>query len=1025
MSDTEITLLGGLQIKRDGSTETQFRSRRAVALLAYLIVNHNRPIPRAELVELIWPDKTEQQGRSNLRWVLNYLSKLVPDGLEKTRQTVQFALDVEQAVDTHAIARAMKGDDLDLLSSLLLEAQGEYMSGFFFNESAEFETWLITQRETWRLRLLEYYENLITYFATTNEYDKGLAFAQKWLAVEPWSEPAHCWTMRLLSRMGRTDQALEQYERCWRILAEELGTEPTDETTALYQRLLQTADTPRHNLPAQPTEFVGREAECAEIINQLSYTETRLITILGPGGMGKTRLAIQAAESLVEAFIDGVIFVDLTRITSPTDIPNTILNALTDNGIISSQAAGSVAAARVLRQALHEREVLIVLDNFEHVIEGATHLTDLIQDVPQVKFIVTSRERLNLRWERLIEISGLPLLNAFNLFVLTARRARPTFTVSTTNRRCIESVCEMVEGMPLAIELAAGWTRMQTCSHIAETIRNNLEFLTTTQRDMPDRHRSVSAVFQSSWERLSQDEQERLGRLAIFTGGFSAESAQAVADASWSSLAPLVDKSLITQSLSTDSGGSLVRYKMHELLRQFSASKLTSQMADPARDKHAEWFCQLLLKHSERIKEGDRVVLNKVAREISNIKQAWRWSIQTGAVANLGAAFEPLGYFFDMRSRWQESEVCFSSAVAMLRPLAANDPLANIVLTGCVLSLGNTLTRTMAYDSAEKLLREGLEMSRALHHQPAIAFSLFALARVRGFRDDIDEARQLYIESQTLAASIKDLPGEARATVNLSSTAMYMGEWETGKQLAETSYAQFERVNDQRGRAVALLNQSRGALADGNLTSARTFANQSHLLADDSGAVSIIGSSKLLLAEIAYAENRLNAAQTHLNHALGLFSQIGEDNSVIEIWYWHGRIALLKEEFDDAHRHAHRLLQLSEHLNWDAGIVLGYELLGRIATGRDSFLEARDHLLKALDQLKSTPYAPLTLRLFEAMLPVCTALENALSGILANILHKHPAATNAQRLSVAEHVPAPGDYSIEEAIGLLKEAEKK
>ena len=1022
ISDIQIRLLGGLQINRTEGTETQFRSRRAVALLAFLIVNHNRPVPRTELVELIWPDKTEQQGRSNLRWVLNYLSKLIPNGLEKTRQTVQFALTVEDVVDTHAISQAMEGDNLELLSSLLLETQGEYMAGFYFNESAEFETWLITQRETWRLRLLEYLENLITYYATTNEYEMGLAFARKWLDIEPWSEPAHCWVMRLLSRTGRTDQALEQYERCWRILAEELGTEPTDETTNLYRRLQQAAGQPRHNLPAQPTEFVGRDEESAEIINQLAYTETRLVTIVGPGGMGKTRLAIQSAEALVEAFIDGVVFVDLTRITSPADIPSAILNALTDNGIIPSQTTGNAAASRVLRQVLYEREVLVVLDNFEHIIEGATHLTDLIQDAPQVKLIVTSRERLNLRWERLIELSGLPLLTAFNLFVLTARRARPSFTVGVNNRRCIESVCDMVEGMPLAIELAAGWTRMQTCHNIAETIRNNLDFLTTSQRDMPDRHRSVRAVFQSSWDRLSQYEQEQLGKLAIFTGGFSAESAQAVADASWSSLAPLVDKSLITQSLSTDSGGALVRYKMHELLRQFSASKLPAQVANPARDKHAAWFSQLLLQNSENIKTGDRIALNEVAREISNINQAWRWSVQSGAVSNLGIAFEPLGYFFDMRSRWHESLECIEPAIALLRPLATKDPMAKAVLLGCILSVGNTLTRIMQYDSAEKLLREGLEMARTLHHQPAIAFALFALARVRGYLDDVDESRQLYKESQALAASIKDIPGQARATVNLSSTAMYVGEWDKGRRLAADSYEQFTLVNDQRGRAVALLNQARGALADGQPTEARSFANHAHLLADDSGTISVIGSSKLLLAEIAFSENRLTAAQTHLDHALSLFSQIGEDSSVIEIWYWYGRIAILNGEFDAANTHAHRLLQLSEHLQWDAGIVLGNELLGRIASEQEAFSEAKSHLLNALHYVEGTPYAPVALRLFEAMLPVCTALGNAQSGRLAAILRRHPASTHLQRDSVGGYDLSPDDFSIADTVGLLKAA---
>ena len=341
MDGFKLRLLGAIQLENGDGESVQFRSRRAVALLVYLILQ-NRPIPRSQLVQLIWPDKTEKQGRGNLRWVLSYLSSVLPDAIQRTRYTVQFDCPPGSTVDLLDIQSALASDNFDRLEKLLLATDGEFMAGFYFDESAEYETWLITQRETWRLRLFEALEMLIEQRVASRDNEAALLCAEKWLALEAWEEKAHRWAMTLLARMGRTDAALEQYERCWRILAEELGTEPTDETTALYRRLTESNTKPRHNLPAQPNQLVGRAVEI-DRISTLLQEETRLITVVGPGGMGKTRLAIAAAEGLIDQFLDGVAFVDLTSVSDAEELPGALLQAVQQIGVTSTAAFVHVA----------------------------------------------------------------------------------------------------------------------------------------------------------------------------------------------------------------------------------------------------------------------------------------------------------------------------------------------------------------------------------------------------------------------------------------------------------------------------------------------------------------------------------------------------------------------------------------------------------------------------------------------------------------------------------------------------------
>jgi DNA-binding SARP family transcriptional activator len=362
MSNTfHLRFLGPIQAEQNGKPLRGFRSRKALALLGYL-ASQGQALPRERLVDLLWEDQTESRGRANLSWVLNKLNKLLPDCLQADRHSIQY-----QRSDTYWL-------DLDVFDGLeaqgepggLAEAvelyRGEFLEGLYLEGCAEFELWVVAERERWHQRMLRALEKLVAHHGQRGEYGDALRFAQRLLELEPWQEETQRQVMRLLARSGQRAAALAQYETCRRVLVEELGVEPAEETTALYQRIRAADAARRHNLPPQPTPFVGRKRDLAEIATLLDDPECRLLTITGPGGVGKTRLALQVGQAKSGAFLEGVYFAPLAAVSAPDFIVSAIADALQFS--LSDQRDPQAQLLSFLRG----KEVLLILDNFEHIL---------------------------------------------------------------------------------------------------------------------------------------------------------------------------------------------------------------------------------------------------------------------------------------------------------------------------------------------------------------------------------------------------------------------------------------------------------------------------------------------------------------------------------------------------------------------------------------------------------------------------------------------------------------------------------
>ncbi|MCB0124802.1 MAG: AAA family ATPase, partial [Caldilineaceae bacterium] len=629
MNQTKLFLFGQPRLEKAGQP-ADVHGRKVLALAAYLAVTgiiHNRD----HLATLLWSEHDQSGARANLRRELSQLNRLWgPDVLTATRESIGLAADGDLWIDVVRFqgcitagqahdhgASAICAECQPLLEEAAALYQADFLAGFSLPDCPEFEEWQLFQRESLRQGLAAVLERLAAGLA---DAEAALGYARRWLTLDTLHEPAHQAVMRGYARAGQQAASLRQYERCGEILHAELGVAPGESTQQLAAAIRQGAFRPsapvratsalpvpiepavrRHDLPSQTTPFIGRQYEVADLTRLLAEPEVHLVTILAPGGMGKTRLSLAVAERQIKRFRDGVFFVPLAPLSSPDDIVTTIAEQL------DFSFGGSTPPKQQLLDYFRERQILLVLDNFEHLLEGAPLVTDLLRAAPDLKVLATSREKLNLSGETTYLLAGLHFptwesledlleYDAIRLFIGSARRVRPDFTLQPQDFDDLARICRLTAGMPLAIVLAAGWLDLLSLAQVAAEIQRGLDILETEQRDVPERQRSMRATFSYSWERLSEVERQVFMKLAVCRGGFSLEAAEVVAGADLRTLRRLAGKSLV--QIVSDG-----RYAVHELLRQYSAEKLRqSAAADTVRQAHSRYYLAFLAARDADIK---------------------------------------------------------------------------------------------------------------------------------------------------------------------------------------------------------------------------------------------------------------------------------------------------------------------------------------------------------------------------------------------------------------------------------------
>ena len=634
----------------------------------------------------------------------------------------------------------------------------------------------------------------------------------------------------------------------------------------------------QHNIPSDLTEFIGRLPEVQEISRLLE--EKRLITLAGPGGVGKTRLALRIASEKIGSFEDGVYCTPLSSISSKEYITSAIAES------IGFSFFGNQDPKAQLINYIREKEMLLVLDNFEHLTDGAELVADILRECSDIRILATTRERLNLHGEWVFELQGMRFpqendqeaienFSAVKLFMQCAKRISSGFNPSDDDKDAIQRICRVVKGLPLGIELAAVWVRSLTCSEIAMEIESNLDFLETKQTNVPERHRSLRAVFEHSWNLLMEPERKVYRKLAIFRGGFTRPAAAAVADASIASITSMMDKSLVHRTQHQ-------KYYIPEVLRQYGVEKLNEQPdAGIIRKKHAAYFKSYLHTALELQKlQKQREFLACVNFEIENIREGWDTAVEIQNEDMVREYLETLSLYYDGCGLFHEAERLIRKAYQTFvegnaTGIDMNPDLLNTRIKICS-RLGHFCFQLALYAESEKLYKQSLQMSEITKNfkEQGIAYNGLGSIAVRQGR--YKEAQSFHEKSLEFRRQINDRKGIAGSLNNLANVVGSLGDNKRAQILYEESLGIIREVGDRKGIAALMANLGLAYGVLGDRKKEREYLNESLSLRKELDDPSGIASS---LDNLANAEqflgNYLEAEKMH-RESLKLRRRIGD-----------------------------------------------------------------------------------------------------------------------------------------------------
>jgi predicted ATPase/DNA-binding SARP family transcriptional activator len=841
MPGLQISLLGSFQITHDRQGELLFTNRKVMGLLAFLALEARQAHSRETLMGLLWPELSEADARNNLRVTLARLRKLLEGvtavpSLTATRREVRLQLDETISLDaadflallaeseshtqSHAHAdRSTCAGCRQRLAAAAALYQGPLLHGLYLDDCPAFDEWLFVQRERFHLQALEVLEELAQGLEADGRFAEAAAHTRRQLELDPLHDSAQRRLLRLLAYQGQTAAALSQFEAIKKSLHAELGIEPDVELLQLAQQIKdgalpmpgasaakavaagQATAVPRHNLPEILTPFIGRETELAQLTERLAAPAYRLITLAGPGGIGKTRLALEAARVNLHRFADGAFFVPLDGVAEASEIPAAIAAAL--NLTFSSDAAPAAELLRILQ----EKQLLLVVDNLEHIIEeGAALLLQIVQSAPQVVLLITSRERLNVQAEDLFRLRGLPYPDdangeaghfaAVRLFADRAHRLQKTFRLSDETLPHVTRICRLVEGLPLGLELAATWVRDFSVAQIAGSLAENIDLLATDLRDISPRHRNLAAVFEYSWQLLTAAEQAALSQLAVFRGSFTPAATVQVANAPPLTLTRLRYKSLIR---SMGNG----RYTMHELLRQLAMRKLdeNSAVATPCRTRHCHYFLGLLANQAELLNGAQAAQVGAaLALDLDNIRHAWRCAAEDGDGARLRQSAAGLAASFAHMGLGYEGAQLLQTAVNSLPPqtTADNDWLPYLLIKQ--LSLLETFNPLAEIKPVIERILALTQSDPALAPLQAETYLIWSMGLLE--EQASPQQARVYLDKAFASAANSDDPVLAAwLTCELGRNYLYDGQFKQAILVLQEALATFESLGHLPGQA--------------------------------------------------------------------------------------------------------------------------------------------------------------------------------------------------------------------------------
>jgi predicted ATPase/DNA-binding SARP family transcriptional activator len=903
----DFRLLGPLEVARDGRA-LAIGGARQRALLALLLLHANELVPRERLIDGLWGEEPPETAPNALQVAVHALRKLL--GRERIVTRGQgYLLRVEPGeLDLERFERLVeraRAEGPAAAAETLREALALWRGRALGDLADPPFAWAERERLD-ELRLAALEQRLEADLAL-GRHAELVAELEALSGEHPYRERLRQLLMLALYRTGRQAEALEVYQQARRTLVDDLGIDPTPELQELERAILRhdpalavPAPRPKTNVPAPLTPLVGRQLELTAVTALMRSNDLRLLTLTGPGGIGKTRLAVHAALELLADFRDGVFFVDLSPLRDADLVAQQILGALE----VAEQPGRPVAAT--LKEALREKQLLLVLDNFEHVVEAGPLVTELLASAAGVKSLVTSRAVLHVSGEHEYPVPPLPLPEvarggaeplarneAVKLFAARARAVAHGFQVTPENAPSVAAICVALDGLPLAIELAAARTRMLPPEAMFERLSERLDLLTAGPRDAPARQRTLRAALDWSFELLDAEERRLFARVAVFSGGCILEAAEAVCDARVDVLSSLVDESLVRREETHDAEP---RFRMLETIREYALERLEdSGETERLGRRHADYYRALVEAAAEetRMGAGAAGVYARLESDLDNLRGALAWADAAGASELALEIAGALKLFWRVRGHLGEGRRWLETALAH----AGDD--ATPARARALEAVGALAQRSGDYAAARAFWQQGLDHWRTLGDERGVARCLGDLASAFDLEGDAEQAIPLYEESAELSRRLGLEYELAPVVSNLGDCLMSQGRLDEAATLFEEAVELCRATGREEQLVISLFNRGRVSALQGR------YAHAAELFAAALGGARELGYREMIayslkgIGEVLAAQGDAGASARLLGVSDELFDELAAHVETIERQTYERTVEQLKATLGD------------------------------------------------------------------------------------------------------------------------------